>query len=68
MKPAWQPMATAPKDRPLLVKTGSGRSYVAAWSKNPLTNDEKFRVEGVALTDGTVFLLADPVEWMELPE
>lgn len=61
--PQWHDMETAPRDRRILVKSPSGKIYVAHWVQHPETSDEAYCIsEG---PDGMQHLVY-PVMWREL--
>ncbi len=61
---AWEPIATAPKDRRVLVWTGL-EIFAANWVKNPYTNDEAWVVARWG-TNGDQALV-QATHWMQLP-
>lgn len=59
----WKPIETAPKDKRILVYTGT-EVYAAHWVKNPITDDEAFLI---ALLDNEGNqALVRPTHWIEL--
>lgn len=63
----WHSISTAPKDRRILVISSMGTMHTAEWSKNPITDDEAWRI-AVIDEEGTCLLMYDATWWMELPE
>lgn len=63
----WNPIFTAPKDRRILVISSMGTMHTAEWSKNPITDDEAWRI-AVIDDEGTCLIMHDATWWMELPE
>lgn len=64
----WQPINTAPRDRRILLWTGTER-HCAQWSKNPFTGHEAWLVARYGEEGDCLILPLDlPTRWAELLE
>lgn len=64
-KPQWQPIATAPRDRHILVYGDNKRRYVAKWVQDLTTGDEAFCVLELG---GGERAIIHATHWQDLPE
>lgn len=64
----WQPIATAPNDRRILLWTGT-EMYVGHWAENFITGDRGWIIAEWG-TDGdqAVLPIDRPTKWAERPE
>lgn len=62
----WEPMNSAPRDMPVLIRTDAGEVFVAQWSTHPITDDVAWRI-AVFGDEGECLIVHDPVAWHPVP-
>ena len=60
----WQPIATAPHDKQVLLYKDGGDMHVGRWVKNPYTGDEAFAIAELGEHGRAI---VHPTHWAELP-
>ena len=68
MQDEWQPIATAPKDKTIIIFTKNENIWVVQYGQNLITGDEAFVVGTASDGDQMFIKLDDATHWQPLPQ